>query len=44
MELVLDPDLPERVPIVTPAKGVNPIEVSIERPPSIAAILAPFPR
>ena len=26
--------LPERVPIVTPASGVKPIEVSIDLPPS----------
>lgn len=36
--------LPERVPIETPASGVNPMEVSIDFPPSIAAILAPLPR
>lgn len=34
---------PERVPIVTPASGVNPIDVSIDSPPSIAAIDAPLP-
>ena len=36
--------LPERVPIVTPASGVKPIEVSIDLPPSTAAILAPLPK
>src|SRR5699024_4253551 len=35
---------PERVPIVTPASGVNPIEVSIDLPFSTAVILAPFPK
>ena len=35
--------LPERVPIVTPASGVKPIDVSIDLPPSIAAIDAPLP-
>merc|ERR1711969_523625 len=35
---------PERVPITSPSSGVSPIEVSIERPPSIAATEAPFPR
>jgi len=35
--------LPERVPIVTPANGVKPIEVSTDSPPSIAAIDAPLP-
>ena len=34
---------PERVPIVTPANGVKPIDVSIDFPPSIAAIDAPLP-
>ena len=29
--------------IVTPASGVNPIEVSMDSPPSIAAIEAPLP-
>ena len=36
--------LPERVPIVTPASGVKPIEVSIDLPPSTVAILAPLPK
>ena len=35
---------PERVPIRSPSRGVKPIEVSIETPPSIAAIEAPLPR
>ena len=35
---------PERVPIVTPANGVKPIEVSTDFPPSTAVIDAPFPR
>ena len=35
---------PERVPIVTPANGVNPIEVSTDLPPSTAVIEAPLPK
>ena len=35
---------PERVPIVTPANGVKPIDVSTDCPPSTAVIDAPFPR
>ena len=35
---------PERVPIVTPANGVNPIDVSIDFPPSTAVIDAPLPK
>ena len=35
---------PVRVPIVTPAKGVNPIEVSTALPPSTAVIDAPLPK
>ena len=43
MELRAGSIFPERVPIVTPASGVKPIDVSIDFPPSIAAILAPLP-
>ena len=35
---------PERVPIVTPANGVNPIDVSTDLPPSTAVIEAPLPK
>lgn len=35
---------PARVPIVSPASGVMPIDVSTQRPQSIAARDAPFPR
>ena len=35
---------PERVPITSPSSGVNPMEVSIERPPSTAVTEAPLPR
>ena len=34
---------PHLVPIIIPASGVNPIEVSITLPESIAVILPPFP-
>ena len=35
---------PQRVPIITPANGVNPIDVSIHFPFNTAEILAPFPK
>jgi hypothetical protein len=35
---------PQRVPIITPANGVNPIEVSITLPFLTADIEAPLPR
>ncbi len=35
---------PERVPITRPSIGVNPIEVSTGRPPTIADADAPLPR
>ena len=35
---------PERVPIIIPARGVNPIEVSTGFPWAIAEIEAPLPR
>ncbi len=35
---------PLRVPIIIPASGVNPIDVSTLIPPSTAHILAPLPR
>ena len=35
---------PVLVPITTPSRGVNPIEVSIDLPPSTAVIEEPFPR
>ena len=35
---------PPRVPITSPSSGVRPIEVSTERPWSIAQTLAPEPR
>ena len=35
---------PGRVPITRPSSGVNPMEVSIGRPPAIAEADAPFPR
>jgi hypothetical protein len=35
---------PDRVPITSPSSGVKPIEVSTERPPSIAVIEHPLPR
>ena len=35
---------PERVPMIRPASGVNPIEVSTDLPPSTAQTLAPFPK
>ena len=35
---------PERVPIITPARGVSPILVSTDLPFSTAQMLAPFPR
>ena len=35
---------PERVPITRPSSGVSPMDVSMLRPPEIAAALAPFPR
>ena len=35
---------PERVPITRPSSGVSPIDVSTERPPSIAVTDAPLPR
>ena len=36
--------MPERVPIMRPSSGVNPIVVSTLRPPSTAVIEQPFPR
>ena len=35
---------PDRVPITRPSSGVSPIDVSTERPPSIAVTEAPLPR
>ena len=35
---------PERVPMTSPSSGVSPIDVSTERPPSIAVTDAPLPR
>jgi hypothetical protein len=35
---------PLRVPMITPPVGVNPMLVSIERPPLTAVMLAPLPR
>jgi hypothetical protein len=35
---------PERVPITSPSSGVRPIEVSTDRPFSIATAEEPFPR
>ena len=35
---------PERVPMTSPSSGVRPIDVSTERPPSIAVTEAPLPR
>ena len=36
--------LPERVPIITPSRGVNPIVVSTDLPPSTAVMEEPLPR
>ena len=36
--------LPALVPIIIPANGVNPIEVSIDFPPLTAAKEQPFPK
>ena len=36
--------LPDLVPMIKPSKGVKPMVVSITFPPSIAAILEPFPK
>ncbi len=35
---------PQRVPIITPASGVKPIEVWTDSPPFIAQMLEPLPR
>jgi hypothetical protein len=35
---------PLRVPMRRPSRGVNPMEVSTETPPSMAAIEAPLPK
>ena len=35
---------PQRVPIKTPARGVKPIEVSMDRPPWTAVMELPLPR
>ncbi len=35
--------LPERVPIIVPPSGVNPIEVSTDLPPLMAVIETPLP-
>ncbi len=35
---------PHRVPMTSPASGVSPIDVSMDRPFSMAAIEAPLPR
>jgi hypothetical protein len=36
--------LPQRVPMTRPSRGVKPIEVSTDRPPATAVMLAPLPR
>ena len=35
---------PDRVPIIRPSSGVRPILVSMDFPPSSAAMLTPLPR
>ncbi|CAH0326406.1 hypothetical protein SRABI128_05313 [Microbacterium sp. Bi128] len=35
---------PDRVPMTSPSRGVNPMDVSIDWPPRIAVTEAPFPR
>ena len=35
---------PDRVPMTRPARGVRPMDVSMLRPPEMAAALAPLPR
>src|SRR3989339_827239 len=35
---------PVRVPIINPSTGVKPIEVSMDLPPSMAHMEAPFPK
>ena len=35
---------PERVPMISPSSGVNPIDVSTDSPPLTAVTLAPFPK
>ena len=35
---------PQRVPIIRPARGVRPIEVSMHLPESMAVMEEPFPR
>ena len=35
---------PLRVPIMTPASGVKPMDVLTDLPPSTAVMLAPLPR